>query len=224
MENSLSAAEAAVAANYGIEVDLQLSSDGEAMVFHDEALDRLTAERGLISERTANELQVIKLGNSGDTVPTLSDLLRVVAGRTPLILELKSAFNGDERLAAKVAETLVSYAGPVAVMSFDPAIVRSFRALAPGLPRGIVAERWYSHPDWNFLSFWRKQYMGMLLHIFDSKPHFVAYGQFDLPAVGPFVAQHLFGMKMLSWTVRTEKERARVHPWTQQVIFEFIRP
>lgn len=224
IENSLAAAEAAASAGYGIEVDLQLSRDGEAIVFHDDTLDRLTGESGPVSNRTAAELSKIQLKGSAETIPALEDLLRVVAGRTPLVLELKSNWDGDQRLAAKVAETLVSYAGPVAVMSFDPDVVRSFRMLAPGLPRGIVAERWYGHHDWNFLSFRRKQYLGLLLHLFSSKPHFVAYAQFDLPAVAPFLARHVFGMKLLTWTVRVENERRRVRRWTQQIIFEFLRP
>lgn len=223
-ENSLSAVSAAVAANYAIEVDLQLSADGEVVVFHDDELDRLTAETGPVNRKTAAELSKIKLNGSSDTIPALADLLHTVAGRTPLVLELKSSWDDDTRIAEKVAAALLHYAGPVAAMSFDPKIVRALREFAPGLPRGIVAERWYRYKSWKFLSFWRRQYLGLLLHVLSTKPHFVAYAQYDLPAVAPFVARHFLGMRMLSWTVRTEKERRKVRWWTQQIIFEFIRP
>lgn len=224
IENSLSAAAAAIAANYAIEVDLQLSADGEVVVFHDDTLDRLTVENGPVGERTVAELTKIKLASSGDTIPTLADLLMLVAGTTPLVLELKSSWDRDTKLAEKVSTQLVDYAGPVAVMSFDPDLVAALKNHAPGLPRGIVAERWYRYKDWDFLSFGRKQALGLLLHIFRTKPHFVAYAQFDLPAIAPLLARFLFGMRLLTWTVRTEKERARVSKWVNQVIFEHIRP
>lgn len=224
VENSLSAAAAAVEANYAIEVDLQLSSDGEIVVFHDDTLDRLTSEKGDVAARSAAELKAIKLKDSADGIPTLDELLALVAGKVPLVLELKSPWNGDAGLATKVADRLVRYAGPVAVMSFDPDLVKALRKHAPGLPRGIVAERWYLHPHWNFLSAGRKQYLGLLLHLFRTKPHFVAYGQFNLPAIAPLIARYIFGMPLLTWTVRVERERLRVRKWVDQIIFEHIRP
>lgn len=224
VENSVSAAAAAIAANYAIEVDLQLSADGEVVVFHDKTLDRLTAEKGEVAARSAAELKGIRLKDTQDTIPSLGDLLGLVSGKVPLVLELKSPWNGDATLARKVADILVAYRGPVAVMSFDPDLVAALREYAPGLPRGIVAERWYLHPDWKFLSFWRKRYLGLLLHVFRTRPHFVAYAQFDLPAVAPLLARHVLGMPLLTWTVRVERERARVSDWVDQIIFEHIRP
>lgn len=224
VENSLSAAAAAIAANYAIEVDLQLSKDGKIFVFHDETLDRLTSEKGDVVARTAAELKAIKLNNSNDTIPTLDELLALVAGKVPLVLELKSPWDGEVTLAKKVADRLVSYEGPIAVMSFDPDLVRALREHAPGLPRGIVAERKYIHPYWDFLTASRKRYLGLLLHLLRTKPHFVAYAQFNLPAAAPLIARYVFGMPLLSWTVRTEKERAHVSRWADQIIFEHIRP
>lgn len=224
IENSLSAARAAVEANYAIEVDLQLSKDGEVFVFHDSAMDRLTAEEGKLKERPAAELKSIKLKGSDDTIPTLADLLQLVAGKVPLVLELKSDWNGDTSLVSKVAAQLAGYQGPAAVMSFDPDLVAALRKQAPHLTRGIVAERWYLHPSWNFLSFWRKRYLAQLLHLPWSRPHFVAYAQFDMPAAAPLIARRLFGLPLLSWTVRLERERARVTRWVDQIIFEHIRP
>lgn len=224
IENSLSAAKAAIDANYAIEVDLQLSKDGEIVVFHDETLDRLTSEKGDVAARTAAELRAIRLNNSGDKIPSLDDLLTLVSGKVPLVLELKSPWDGDTTLAMKVAKRLESYEGPVAVMSFDPDLVAALKTHAPGLPRGIVAERKYIHPYWDFLSPRKKQYLGLLLHLLRTKPHFVAYAQFNLPTVAPLIARYVFGMPLLSWTVRTEKERAKVSRWVDQIIFEHIRP
>jgi len=224
VENSLSAASAAINANYAIEVDLQLTLDQEIIVFHDKTLDRLTGERGKISERTAAEIRSIRLKDTADSIPTLDDLLALVAGRVPLLLELKSSWDGNTLLAQKVADRLVGYSGPVAVMSFDPDIVIALKKIAPGLPRGIVAERWYLHPEWNFLSFGRKRYLGLLLHFMKTKPHFIAYAQFDLPAVAPLIGKYIFGMPLLTWTVRVERERNRAVRWANQIIFEHIRP
>lgn len=223
-ENSLSAARAAIDANYGIEVDLQLASDGEVIVFHDKTLDRLTAGSGEVAARTAAELKSIKLKVSNDTIPSLDDLLQLVAGRVPLVLELKSKWDGDTKLAETVVSRLAAYQGPVAVMSFDPDLVVALRKFSPGLPRGIVAERWYLHPEWKFLSFWRKRYLGLLLHFMRTKPHFVAYAQFDMPALAPLIGRHVFGIPLLTWTVRLDRERARVSKWVDQIIFEHIRP
>jgi glycerophosphoryl diester phosphodiesterase len=224
VENSLSAAKAAIDANYAIEVDLQLSKDGKIVVFHDETLDRLTSEKGDVAARTAAELKAIKLNGSSDTIPPLDDLLSLVAGKVPLVLELKSPWNGDVTLAKKVADRLESYEGPVAVMSFDPDLVVALKNHAPGLPRGIVAERKYIHSYWNFLSAGKKQFLGLLLHTLRTKPHFVAYAQFNLPAAAPLIARYVLGMPLLSWTVRTENERAHVMRWADQIIFEHIRP
>lgn len=224
VENSLSAAREAVGANYAIEVDLRLSKDGEVVVFHDKTLERLTGEQGEVAARTAAELKTIRLKDTNDTIPSLEDLLQTVRGEVPLVLELKSPWNGDTALAAKVADRLLDYKGPVAVMSFDPDLVEALKKLAPGLPRGIVAERWYLHPEWNFLSFRRKRYLGLLLHFMRTKPHFIAYAQFDLPALAPLIGRYLFGMPLLTWTVRVERERARVSRWADQIVFEHIRP
>ena len=224
VENTLGAAAAAVAANYGIEVDLQLSSDAEVMVFHDTTLDRLTNAKGRLAALTAADLRKIAFRESAERIPTLQELLDTVAGRTPLVLELKSEGDGDMRLPARVAEVLVGYAGPVAAMSFDPAMVAALQKYAPGLPRGIVAERYYDDPEWKGLSLFRKFWLGNLLHIPTTKPHFVAYYVRDLPAIAPLIARHVLGMKLLTWTVRSEAQRRRARWWANQVIFETFRP
>ncbi len=224
VENTLGAAAGAVAANYGIETDLQLSADGEVIVFHDDMLDRLTTASGPVNAKTSTELKKIAFKDSGERIPTLGELLALVAGRTPLVLELKSAWDGDERLVARVAKQLESYAGPVAAMSFDPRLVEALRKHAPGLPRGIVAERYYRAEYWDKMPWLHKFALGNLLHFLSTRPHFVAYRVQDLPAIAPLLARHALGMPLLTWTVRTETERRRARFWANQMIFEGFRP
>lgn len=144
-ENSLSAFRAAVEAGYGIELDVQQSADGEAMVFHDDLLSRLTLEVGPISGRSAADLGRIPLNHStSDTIPTLPQVLDLIAGRVPLLIEIKA--NLDTMLPTKgvlenaVAKALIGYDGPVAVMSFNPHCVAEMARLAPNVPRGITSE------------------------------------------------------------------------------------
>jgi glycerophosphoryl diester phosphodiesterase len=224
VENTLGAAAAAAAANYGIEVDLQLSADGEVMVFHDTTLDRVTKSSGPLAAKSSADLKEVAFRDCAEHIPTLQELLDTVAGRTPLILELKSEGDGDTRLPARVAEILVGYAGPVAAMSFDPKMVIALRKFAPGLPRGIVAERYYNHPDWKGLSAAEKFRLGNLLHMPKTSPHFIAYYIRDLPAFAPLLARYLLGMKLLTWTVRSESDRKRAGRWANQMIFEGFRP
>jgi glycerophosphoryl diester phosphodiesterase len=224
VENTLGAARAAVDAKYAIEVDLQLTSDNEVVVFHDDTLDRLTTAKGSLAARSLTELKQVSIHGTNEHIPTLQELLSLVAGRTPLVLELKSDWNGDERLAARVAEILTGYAGPVAGMCFDPAILLALRNHAPGLPRGIVAERYYDDPEWHMLTRAQKFSLGNLLHIGRTSPHFVAYYIRDLPALAPLIARHLLGMKLLSWTVRSEADGRKAHRWGGQMIFEGFRP
>ena len=151
-ENSPAAIRAAVAAGYGIEIDLQLSADGQAMVFHDETLDRLTAHAGPVAARTAGELGRIRLSGGTDTIPTLGRVLDLVAGRVPLLIEVKDQDGGlgpdIGPLEAATAAALRGYAGPVAVMSFNPHSMAEMARLAPGVPRGLVTSA-YDPADWS---------------------------------------------------------------------------
>jgi glycerophosphoryl diester phosphodiesterase len=224
VENTLGAARAAVEANYAIEVDLQLTADGEVVVFHDATLDRLTHATGRVATRTLAELKAVRLHECDEHIPSLQELLDAVAGRTPLVLELKSEWDGDDRLVRRAAEVLVPYSGPVAAMSFDPVQVAALRDHAPGLPRGIVAERYYRHPDWQPMSWPQKFVLGNLLHIGRTKPHFVAYFVRELPAAAPLIARYGLGMKLLTWTVRNEADSRKARRWADQIIFEGFRP
>jgi glycerophosphoryl diester phosphodiesterase len=224
IENMPAAMTAAIAGNYGIETDLQISADGEAMVHHDAALGRLAAGDAALGDLTAAHLKQVPFKGTCERMMTLGDLCDLVAGRATLVLELKSRFDRDRRIAARAAAILASYDGPVAVGSFDPALICELRRIAPHLPRGIIAERHYDDPEWRPLGATRRLKLAFLMHGWASRPDFVAYRVRDLTAVAPRMARHMFGLPLLTWTVRNEKDRAIAARLADQIIFEGFRP
>jgi glycerophosphoryl diester phosphodiesterase len=224
IENTPSAFVAAVAANYAIECDLQITADGEAMVHHDDVLGRLTEGEGRLDAMTAADVKRVSYRATADRMITVGDLCDLVAGRVPLIIELKSHFDGDRRLIVRAAAVLSKYGGPAAVMSFDPAQIAALRTIAPTLPRGIVAERRYQHPEWRQLSAGAKRAMAYFQHALQTRPQFVAYAVKNLPGAIPFVARNVLGLPLLTWTVRTDEDRRRAMRWADQMIFEGLRP
>jgi glycerophosphoryl diester phosphodiesterase len=224
VENMPAAAAAAIAGNYGIEADLQISADGEAMVHHDGALGRLVDGDGALRDLPAARLKQVPFKATAERMMTLGDLCDLVASRVTLVLELKSRFDGDFRVAARTAEVLASYGGPVGVGSFDPALICELRRIAPHIARGIIAERHYDHPEWRHLSAARKLQLAFLMHGWKSRPDFIAYRVRDLTTVAPRVARHMFGLPLLTWTVRSDEDRAIAAGFADQIIFEGFRP
>lgn len=224
IENTASAFKAAIDGGYAIETDVQLTADGEAMVHHDFALGRLTLGSRLLAAMTAAGLKEVPFKATADRMMTLRELCDFVAGRTPLVIELKSRFTGDPRLVARAAEVLKNYPGPAALMSFDPAPIAALREFAPQLTRGIVAERQYEDNEWRTLAAEQKRSLAFLLHAPRTRPHFVAYHVKDLPSPGPWIARNLFGRHLLTWTVRTAEDQERAKHWADQMIFEGFRP
>jgi glycerophosphoryl diester phosphodiesterase len=224
IESTASAFRAAIAGGYSIETDLQISADGEAFVHHDDALGRLTEGSARLADMTAAEIETVRFKATGDRIMTLGDLCDFVAGRATLVLELKSYFDGDRRLAQRVAHVLANYRGPVAVMSFDPALIEVVRWIAPHLTRGMVAKRHYAGHDWGGFPAAEKRSMAFFLHANRTRPQFIAYGVKDLPAVAPLIARTIFRLPLLTWTVRSEADRRRAARWADQIIFEGIRP
>ncbi|HXD44825.1 MAG TPA: glycerophosphodiester phosphodiesterase family protein [Pseudolabrys sp.] len=224
IENTASAFDAAITAGYGIECDVQRSRDGEAMVHHDGRLGRLTEGTAALADLTAAELKQVAFRHTGDRMLTLAELCARVGGRAPLLVEIKSRFDGDLRLTRRVAEVLGGYSGPAAAMSFDPAALACLRESAPAITRGIVAESRYDHADWARLSAAERRSLAFLLHAPRTRPHFVAWAVRDLPAAAPLVARHVFGLPLLTWTVRTAQDRARASRWADQAIFEGFTP
>lgn len=223
IENTASGFRAAIEAGYGIECDVQLSRDGEAMVHHDEGLSRLMQHSARVAELTAPELQQARYRHSADRMLTLGELCELIGGRVALAVEIKSRFDRDLRLTRRVAETLGKYNGPAAAMSFDPEVLRGLRRMAPHLPRGIVAEWRYHHDEWKRIGRVGKLKLALLAHAPWSRPHFVAYQVRDLPSPAPSIAR-AFGLPLLTWTVRTPEDQRTATRWADQMIFEGFRP
>jgi len=223
IENTASAFTAAIAGGYAIETDLQITADGEAVVHHDAALGRLTEGSGALAAMTAAELKRVPFKATADRIMTLGELLDLMAGRATLVIELKSLRDGDDRLPRRATAVLAGYAGPAALMSFDPFQVAAVRAAAPGLTRGLVAQRERGQPDESFAARWRRAgvYAAQLAR---ARPQFLAYSVADLPALPPLYARYVLRRPVLTWTVRNEADRKRAANWADQVIFEGWRP
>lgn len=221
-ENSPAAVRAAVDAGYAIEIDVQLSRDGVAMVFHDEEMERLTGQPGLLCDRTAAELSAIALLNADDGIPTLAQVLAIVAGRVPLLIELKDQTmvmgETDGRLETAVADALRGYSGDVAVMSFNPHCMAHMARLAPHIARGITTSA-YDHADWAPLA---PDICDRLRDIPDYDrvgASFISHQGDDLgrPRVRELKSQ---GAAILCWTIRTPQQEAMARQLADNVTFE----
>lgn len=221
-ENSLPAFEAAIGHGYAIETDVQLSRDGEAMVFHDHTLDRLTSKTGLVSDFTAAELGKIAYANGIGTIPTLVELLDVVAGRTGLLIEIKSGWSGDTRLVKRTVQCLVSYAGPFAVMSFDPVQVAWLAHNAPDIMRGIVADG-APQDEYAFLPPTARLSLREFRHAGVTQPDFLSLDKHWLPCP----VAHSYRNRhtpVICWTIRSEQEASQALRWCDQITFEGYLP
>jgi glycerophosphoryl diester phosphodiesterase len=211
-ENSLAAFEAAVAAHYAIECDLHASSDGVPFVFHDLYLERLTGDPRCIRALSASEIRGLRLADTAERIPTLDELLALVEGRVPLIIELKHVPGRDAGLAWTVAERLKHYAGPAALMSFARVQVAEARAANPHLPRGLTA----------------RGNVKRALRLHRAARHlevdFVSYRASDLPTPMPILSRRLLGIPLISWTVRSPAEARKARIWADQITFEGFAP
>lgn len=198
-ENSPAAFSAAIARGMGIECDVQKSSDERAMVFHDWTLDRLTAEKGPVAARSSSALAQIVLSGSDQHIPALRDLLGLIAGKVPLLIEIKS--RRETRYAPiclAVRRELETYRGRHAIMSFDPRVGRWFRKHSPHTLRGLVV----TEED-------ARTFGGRLFRhwaLWHAKPHFLAYDVRDLPSSFA-AAQRVRGFPVLTWTVSSPELR-----------------
>jgi glycerophosphoryl diester phosphodiesterase len=204
-ENGPSAFAAAIARGLGIECDVQRSSDGQAMVFHDWELDRLTGESGPVARRSAAQLAAIGLKDSADTIPSLRAVLDQVAGRVPLLIEVKSRREQSPvPLCLAVRRELEGYRGAHAVMSFDPRVSRWFAHHSPRTVRGLVMTEEH---DRGLRGRLRRH-----LALWCARPDFLAYDVRDLPSAFA-AAQRGRGLPVATWTVRSAelRQRAALH-------------
>lgn len=222
VENAPSSFEAAAAAGYGIELDVHLSADGEAIVFHDQTLDRMTSETGKVSDHNASDLKRLTLKGSSDTIPALQDLLDQIRGRVPLLIEIKSFHQKVGACEQRVAEILDDYSGPFAVQSFNPYSVGWFAKHAPRFPRGQLSLN-YFQKDYAHLPLQGRILLHMMLLNYVSRPQFCAYEWSALPSLSA-MRMRAMGRPVIAWTIKDPANLPKVLPHADNIIFEGFRP
>ena len=221
IENTASAFAVAIAGNYAIECDLQLTADGEAVVFHDAKLERVTEGTGFVNKLTAQQMQALRIRNSSDHVQTLPELLQQVAGRVPLVIEIKSHWDGDMRLTLRALEILETYDGPYCLMSFDPAVLTALAAKSPTTIRGFVGDRAFDDYYGNLP---QQQLLELrtLSFLPRTRPHFMSIRHYELPWA-PATAFRNAGKPVISWTIRSPEQEAMARRHCDQITFERYR-
>ncbi|KGB82466.1 phosphodiesterase [Rhodovulum sp. NI22] len=221
-ENSRAAIRAAVAAGYGIEIDIQPSADGEPMVFHDYDLKRLTGAKGAIRQRKASELAKIGLLGGDEGIPTLAEVLEEVAGRVPLLIEIKDQDGamGPQvgALERAVAAVLRGYSGDVALMSFNPHAVATLAEAAPDLPRGLTTCG-YQMKDWPRLPRATRARLRAIADFDAVGASFISHNAKDLGRAR-VAALKSAGAAVLCWTIRSPQAEAQARRIAQNVTFE----
>lgn len=226
IENTAPAFEAAIAKGYGIECDLRPAAEGLPAVFHDETLNRLVLGKGAIANLDAHALKRARYKGSDTHILTFAELLDLVDGQVPLLVEIKSEWETPDRtFLSKIVRLAQSYKGPLALMSFDPDVMAAVRTLAPKIPRGIVSGSYAGHGWWNRrLAKGRAHDLRDLLLSEPVDPHFYAYQVGALPTPVTRYVREVQGLTLFTWTVRTAKDRARAEKWADAPIFEGFEP
>ncbi|MCC6731159.1 MAG: glycerophosphodiester phosphodiesterase [Chthonomonadales bacterium] len=214
-ENSLAAFERAAAAGHPIELDVHRLRDGNVVVFHDGGLARLTGDSRAVAELSAADLAPLRLSGTDERIPLLAEVLEAVAGRVPLLVEIKSMGPIIGPLEEATLGLLRGYRGELAVQSFDPRSMAFFRARAPEIVRGQLS---FAHAGMRGQPL-RRLVLANLLCNLVSRPHFVAYHVDALPTVATRLVRAR-GLPLLAWTVRTPAQRAHAARWADNVIFE----
>jgi glycerophosphoryl diester phosphodiesterase len=211
IENSRAAFRAAMARGHGIELDVQAARDGEAMVFHDVTLERLTTSTGDVAAHTPAELAQVTLRGTSETIPNLPEILAIIAARVPVLIEIKAKGPRVAPLCLSVRRALEGYRGEAAVMSFNPLVGAWFAENATRIVRGLVVteegkagakgavERWASMAK--------------------AKPDFLAYDVRDLPSKFAAAARAR-GIPVLTWTVRNADAEQRAFAHADEAIYE----
>jgi glycerophosphoryl diester phosphodiesterase len=218
-ENSLGAFRAACAAGYGIELDVQISADGEAMVFHDDDLKRMTGAEGRLSDRSASDLAELRLTGTDERIPTLTETLGLIGRRAMVHVELKTPAGRVGPLEQRVHEVLIDHAGPVCVIGFNPYSHAWFAERFPGVLRGLDS---YSYRKAPHMTDEQRLAYAELEHVAIARPHFLALGLDMLPSqrAAEYRAK---GMPVIAWTVRDPAQWEAVKDGCDNLIFEGFR-
>lgn len=215
VENSRAAVLAAIQAGHGMEVDVQGTRDG-VVVFHDYRLERLTGVEGRVADFSTADLGAMPLRGSDETIPPLTDILGLIGGRVPLLIEIKAPHRKVAPLCRAVAGALDGYSGSFGIMSFNPAVGHWFARHRPDMLRGLV-----------ITEEWKRSLKGAIqrrLSLWWSRADFLAYDVRDFPS--PFAARaRARGYPVYSWTVRSEESAASAAQYADQIIYEHpVRP
>jgi glycerophosphoryl diester phosphodiesterase len=225
-ENSRAAVAAAIEAGYGIEIDLQLSADGVAMVFHDYALGRLTGTQGAVRQRTAAELGQIGLLSGNEGIPTFREILDLVAGRVPLLVEVKDQDGGLGAdvgpLERATAADAVGYTGPIAFMSFNPNSMLALADHAPEAIRGLTTED-FVRGNWPNVATARRAELTAIPDIEATQACFISHGYRDLDT-SPVGRARSRGLSVLCFTIRSPAQEAEARLHADNITFEGYLP
>ncbi|WP_386680192.1 glycerophosphodiester phosphodiesterase family protein [Loktanella sp. R86503] len=222
VENSLTAIKSAITHGYGIEIDVQMASDGVPMVFHDYDLRRLTIEQGPVAQRSSAQLAMIPLMGDSTTIPTLAQVLELVAGRVPLLIELKdqdgSLGPNTGPMGKAVAQMLESYKGPVAVMSFNPHAMAEMARLLPDVPRGLTTGS-FNPTDWPTIAQPTLERLSLIPDYDHVGASFISHyhKELDHPRVAELRTR---GAAVLCWTIRSAEAATAARQYADNITFE----
>ncbi|MEO9169132.1 MAG: glycerophosphodiester phosphodiesterase family protein [Aestuariivirga sp.] len=222
VENCESAFEAAIDNNYSIECDIELTKDGEAVVFHDDAVDRVLDAKGAVKSFTTAELKSMRYFKGRDKIQTLAELLEQVAGRTTIVIEIKSLWDDDFALTDRALTVLAHYNGPYVLMSFDPDLIARVAAVSPDTIRGITADR-VIDPYYDMLSIAKRLSMQNYWHLPFTRPHFVSFDFSQLP-FQPITQFRAAGHPILTWTIHSDEQASFARRYCDQITFENFIP
>ena len=215
-ENSISAYENAVKNGYPIEIDLFLTTDNVLVSFHDDNLLRMTGVNKLIYEQNLSYLKTLSISKDGEKIPTFEEVLRVVNGKVPLLIEIKNQPN--KMVVDVLVERLKSYKGEFAIQSFNPLYINRVKKLAPQFTRGILANS--IEEDLKTLSFIKRIIVKHMPLNFLIKPHFIAHSYQGLPVK----KRKRKGLPVISWTVTSKEIYNEISPYVDNIIFEHFIP
>lgn len=214
LENSPAAFAAAIGQNHGIECDVQAAEDGRAFVFHDYDLDRLTGQSGTLAKMRSEDIDKVQLGGGHGKIPRLREILEQVAGRVPILIEIKSKDMGVGPLCLSVRRALEGYGGNAAIMSFNPLVSAWFRKNAPHVVRGLVITEENAKK--------LKDRIARHRNLWTARPDFLAYDIRDLPS--RFAAsQRSRGLPVVTWTVRTAQQERIAAQFADEPVYEIPR-
>lgn len=220
-ENTMAAFRKAVEAGFGIEMDVQMTSDGKLVVFHDMDMRRMAGVKWKVTEHTYEELRQFPLGDSDERIPLFSDVLEMVNGAVPLVVEIKVALDYKGTTEA-VAEMLKSYQGIYCIECFNPLALSWYRKNVPDVIRGLLSMDFKKEPV--KMPFLIRFILTNLMLNFYAKPDFISFNHEDQRKKGFRLCRRLFGVKTAAWTIKNEKELADAKKRFDMFIFDSFLP